>query len=107
MPNLHFRDMLTRKGFDEKQVKSVIRGCRMEAKTGWLMRLVGMPPLPDDLKKRIHRVVELRNCLVHFKAEPTRERSQVHLPIFDNCVYVDGQYIGGRPVGCFPLPFAG
>lgn len=70
--NLHFRDMLTRKGFDEKQVKSVIRSCRMEAKTGWLMQLVGMPPLPDDLKKRIDRAVELRNCLVHFKAEPTR-----------------------------------
>jgi len=70
--NLHYRDLLTRKGLDEKEIKAVIRGCSMEAKTGWLMALVGLPPLANDLKKRIARVVELRNCVVHYKAQPTR-----------------------------------
>jgi hypothetical protein len=70
--NLHYRDLLMRKGMDQKEVKSVIRSTRMEAKTGWLMALAGFPPLPTDLRKRILDLATLRNCIVHYKAKPTR-----------------------------------
>jgi len=70
--NLHFRDILAQRGLDHKEVTSVIRNSNMAAKTGWLMPLAGLPSLPGELKKRITRVVDLRNCIVHYKVLPTQ-----------------------------------
>ena len=43
----------------------------VQTKLGWFLTRSGFFPLPDRLAELIRRIAGLRNCIVHYKAEPT------------------------------------
>jgi hypothetical protein len=65
--NLYFGERLVRQGLSKKDVALIIRNLNTEAKMGWLNSLIGPLEIPDDLKKRLLALMELRNAIVHYK----------------------------------------
>lgn len=59
-------------GVSEKECSQIIRDTGNRAKLGWLLSLLGLPPLDSNIVKRINKLFEARNSFVHYKmyAEP-------------------------------------
>jgi hypothetical protein len=70
--NIYYVERLAPRGLSEKDVALMIRSLNTEAKMGWLNSLTGPLEIPDDLKKRLLALMELRNAIVHYKALPKR-----------------------------------
>ncbi|MCA9994930.1 MAG: hypothetical protein KDE56_04245 [Anaerolineales bacterium] len=70
--NLFYRELLTLKGLSAQEITQIIRSNNIQAKTNWLLSLIGQFTIPDDMKKSINDIIELRNALVHYKAVPTK-----------------------------------
>jgi hypothetical protein len=59
-----------KKGLDDKEVTQIIRDTNFDAKTGWLLRILGAKPISSKHKSIIKRTTELRNAFVHYKWRP-------------------------------------
>jgi len=54
-------------GIDEKDIYSFLRETNIRAKTGWLLKLIKLPPLSEQQMERINHILELRNSFAHYK----------------------------------------
>jgi hypothetical protein len=70
--NLYYGERLTIQGLSKKDVTQIIRAHSIDAKTGWLIPLTGQFEFPDELRKRLLKLAELRNCIVHYKGLPSK-----------------------------------
>ena len=51
------------------EITQAIRQTSLQAKTGWLFHLVSSEDFPEDLRRDILKIADLRNSIVHYKAE--------------------------------------
>lgn len=70
--NMFYTDVLNYQGLEAEQVVQVVRNNSIENKLGWLMHLTCSYEFPEDLKKRIRTVTEIRNAIIHYKPVPVK-----------------------------------
>lgn len=68
--NMYYREILSLRHLPPSQVREAIRTTNSRSKVGWLMSLTGHSRFCPELRKRIIGLVDLRNAIVHYKAEP-------------------------------------
>lgn len=68
--NINYRIAMRFQKVSDDDITKIIRRSNFEDKTGWLMKFVLKKELEEDLKKRILKIIEIRNRAVHFKAIP-------------------------------------
>ena len=69
--NTYHRLVLESKGLSNRDVTEIISRNSFADKLGWLMSLAGTANLPQQLTTRINTLIELRDCIVHYKARPS------------------------------------
>jgi hypothetical protein len=68
----------------EALAKQVLREASLSAKLGWLLELLGLPPLLGAHVSRLQRLAELRNAFVHYKwaySDPDHDAKQRELDL--------------------------
>jgi hypothetical protein len=68
--NIYYRQVMLVGGISGEDITKIIRASNFEAKMGWLMSIIFKIELEQELKRKIMRVIELRNSIVHYKAVP-------------------------------------
>lgn len=65
--NLYFVERLHLQKISGSEIREVIRKTNLDAKTGWLLSIIGEIEIPQKLRQNIMKIVELRNSIVHYK----------------------------------------
>jgi hypothetical protein len=69
--NMFYREVLNEcSELEHDTVTTIIKSNSLSDKTGWLFRLVLQEKMDIDLQKKLIKLVELRNQIVHYKAVP-------------------------------------
>ena len=58
---------LREKDLSDTEIVTIIRETNMRGKFGWLLKILGLPPIDDDKKRHILAICEKRNSYVHYK----------------------------------------
>ena len=69
--NIFYRSVLVYDGISNDEITSIIRRLDFNSKITWLLKLSIGIEIPDEIKKEIFSVIELRNSIVHYKAIPS------------------------------------
>lgn len=69
--NQYYRDALDAQGLPEAEVTTAIRSCSNDAKLSWLLSLSGAERMRPSTEKRIRKIFEIRNAIVHYKFVPS------------------------------------
>jgi hypothetical protein len=62
-----------RKKLSDEEISHVIRDTNFDAKSTWLIRLLGGNAIKQDYWKIMKRIIDHRNRFVHYKWKPDRE----------------------------------
>ena len=54
-------------GFKRDEINNVIREVQIRGKITWLLKLIGLPPIPSNHTKNILNLFEERNKYIHYK----------------------------------------
>jgi hypothetical protein len=68
--NVEYSFLLRLRNFSNNDIYDIIRGNQIPAKIGWLMKLVFEIELEERFKKKILKITEIRNAIIHYKARP-------------------------------------
>lgn len=68
--NMEYSFLLRLRNFSNNDIYEIIRGNQIPAKIGWLMKLVFEMELDENFKKKIVKIIEIRNAIIHYKARP-------------------------------------
>jgi len=68
--NMEYSFLLRLRNFSNNDIYEIIRGTPIPAKIGWLMKLVFGMELEEDFKKKLIKITEIRNAIIHYKARP-------------------------------------
>jgi len=55
------------KGLNNKEIISLIKSVNNESKYSWLLPLFDLPRISEPYKKKIKKVIDLRNSFIHYK----------------------------------------
>lgn len=68
-----------RRGLPADEVVAIVRDSSLKAKTGWLLRLLGLKRIAAVHRSAILRLADLRNAFVHYKWKPMNEQALADL----------------------------
>jgi len=68
--NIEYSFLLRLRNFSNNDIYDIIRGNQIPAKIGWLMKLVFEIELDENFKKKLIKITEIRNAIIHYKARP-------------------------------------
>jgi hypothetical protein len=61
------RSVFRRRKVPEAEALQIVRKLSVREKATWLFKMLGIPPMPEDLSARMTVIEEYRNSYVHFK----------------------------------------
>jgi hypothetical protein len=66
-----------KKKFDEKTKLEILRSVNLIGKCGWLIKVLGLPPLKSDHVKTILAIADERNSFFHYKWKPDPDTDKI------------------------------
>lgn len=82
--NIEYRHLMRYREFSDKDITKIIKRNSFEDKLGWLMSLIFEMDLEEDLKRKISKIIEARNAIVHYKALPVNMADEDTKSGYDN-----------------------
>ena len=78
--NCYYRLLLGTSNLDDAEITAAIRNLSLDAKLGWFLKLCSGEDFPIRLKKKLRMISEIRNSIVHYKAQgsPMDENTGSH-----------------------------
>jgi hypothetical protein len=67
--NYIYRCLFSAQGLEDEDITKMIRSLSIESKMTWLLPIAARKRFPQQLVQRLRAVFEIRNAIVHFKAE--------------------------------------